>query len=437
MSKSILRLYNPTNPQRRIEASTKRFNIAIWGRQSGKTTYGLNHINRKAWIGPRDSVYWYILQTHDAAKVAYRRAKRALDRSNALRSKPNDTELRLPLLKPGVDIFFKSGQVLENLRIETLRGVVIDEYRQQHPDLWPMVIRPMLGKQQGWADILSTPNGFEHTKDLWDKAQQSIEWGTFQSPSWEVPWWTPEEIDSARKTMTEAEFAQELGAEFRNLRKGRAYHAYDASVHETAINPFSGQDKLSPHLPIILAPDFNLNPMAWAMGQQKIDDFYWFDEIRLEFSHTQEAALVLVEKLKALEHKAGVIICGDATAKAGQRAAAGKSDYDILCAILDDNNIVWRNVTPDSNPTIKDRINTVNAKFKNAAGEVHQWHHPRTIYLRKDWERVTYKESTDLVLDAGEKRDLTHSSDGPGYAVHALSPLPSSNQVGKLRIINR
>lgn len=433
--RSTLTLITPTPPQKRIAESPCRFNIAAWGRQSGKTTYGINKVIKGGWEGPRDSVYWYILQTHDAAKVAYRRAKEKLHSAGALRRKPNDSELWLPLLKPGVDIFFKSGQVLDNLRVETLRGVVIDEYRQQHPELWPMVIRPMLGRFKGWADILSTTNGYDHFKDLWDMAESDPDWGRFHASSAEAPWWTVDEIESARRTMSEPEFAQEIMAEFRDLKRGRAYHAYTAGTHQRDSCPFTPNGDISKHLPIIVAPDFNLNPMAWGLGQQKIDDFYWFDEINLPNSHTQEAAFALVAKVK--DHGPGVIICGDATAKAGQRAAAGKSDYDILCGVLNMHNVKWTNATPESNPTVKDRVNTVNSKFRNAAGEVHMWHHSRCKAMRKDWERVTWKETSDYVLDPGTKKDLTHASDGPGYAVCAMSPLPSTEVVGKLRIIER
>jgi hypothetical protein len=44
--------------------------------------------------------------------------------------------------------------------------------------------------------------------------------------------------------------------------------------------------------------DFNLSPMAWTLGQFHKNQAYWFDEIHLNNSHTQEAALELVRRVK-------------------------------------------------------------------------------------------------------------------------------------------
>lgn len=429
-----LNLYSPHQGQAQIHKSPTRFNIVCFGRQSGKTTYGLNKILDRAWVGPDNSVYWYVLQTYDAARIAFSRVKQTYSMSPpAFARKPNESLLTVTLNR-GQTIFFKSGKNFEDLRAETLDGAVIDEYRQQHKDLWPLVIRPMLGRKKGWADILSTPNGFDHFYDLFEAARIDREWTGFQAPSTVAPWWTPEEIESARRSMTEAQFAQEILAEFRDLTSGKAYLSHGQhNIRETS--PFTRDGSLvSPHLPIVVGMDFNVTPIAWVLGQTNGERFYWFNEIHLENSHTQEASLELIERVK--DHKAGVVICGDASGNAMKTSAAGKSDYSIIEQMLTEANIKWENITPKANPHVKDRVNTVNMKLKSASGDTLMWYHPQCKHLRKDLERVVWKQGANAILDQKKDPTLTHMSDAMGYPVAEMSKLWEPSP-GKLSVIRR
>lgn len=386
--------------------------------------------------GRRRGVYWYVLQTHTAAEVAFKRYYHLTRSSGLLKHKPNLSDNYFTLVNDAT-VFFKSGANFEDLRAETLDGTIIDEMRQQHKNLWTRVIRPMLSRRKGWADIYSTPNGFDHFYDLFESAKDSVEWGAFHAPSTEAWWWSPEEVLSAKHDMSEAEFAQEIMAEFRDMVSGRAYVSFgDHNI--TRLNPFRVDLSPDPHhvLPIIVAMDFNLSPMAWTLGQNRVDDFYWFGEIFLRGSHTQEAARELVSRVK--DHKAGVILIGDATGKASQRAAAGKSDYDIVKMALTEAKIPFTDRTPDSNPLIKDRVNAMNRSMKDAAGGVHFFVNPEGCpYLVKDCQRVLWKEGATATLDPGPEKMLTHASDGAGYAVHAFSPIIVSGSVGTVRVIRR
>jgi hypothetical protein len=386
--------------------------------------------------GPKGGIYWYVLQTYSAADIAFDRYVRMFDGIEHLITYKNESERRIQIAGH-FDLFFKSGQNFEDLRAETLNGVVIDEMRQQNAALWARVIRPMLSRYKGWADLYSSPNGYDHFYDLFQEAQANPEeWGAFHAPSTEAFWWTPDEIASAKRTMSEAEFAQEILAEFRSIMQGKAYLC--AGQHNARIgSPFTQTGAIHPSLPIIVAMDFNLSPMAWTLGQRKGDCFHWHDEIWLQNSHTPEAALELVERV--MGHKPGVILIGDATGKAGQRAAAGQSDYDIICDTLNKAGIRWENVTPDSNPMVKDRINNMNAKLKAADGTVRlTFDKVNCPKLGKDLDRVCWKAGAQVTLDQTSDPTLTHASDGVGYAVCALSPMELSvGGVGRLRVISR
>src|SRR5689334_6715731 len=87
-------LYTPHPAQEKCHQSKKRFKIVCWGRQSGKTTYGLNELASMAWTGHKDFVSWYILQTYDAAHVAFKRIYQLYRSSpSAFDKKPNESDL--------------------------------------------------------------------------------------------------------------------------------------------------------------------------------------------------------------------------------------------------------------------------------------------------------------------------------------------------------
>jgi len=393
--------------------------------------------------GRRGGIYWYILQTHAAAEVGFNRYVRLFPRHTwpyIFSKRPNESE-KTVYLTGGREVGFKSGQNYDDLRIETLDGAIIDECRQQDKRLWTQVIRPMLGRRKGWCDFYSTPNGFDWFFDLAESAKGSDEWELIKAPSTEAYWWTPEEIDSAKATMSEPEFEQEIMAEFRDLTSGKAYMLF-GDHNKTDECPWAPGKQFSPYDPIIVGMDFNLSPMAWSLGQLNADRWWWFDEIHLVNSHTFEAACELRDRilmLKEAGHRGQpqCILLGDATGKATQRSS-NQSDYDIVKAVLKEANIAFRDDTPESNPSVRDRVNSVNARCKNAKGEVNLWVHntncPKLVY---DFERVVWKAGADFILNPGTDKSLTHNTDGVGYPIYALTPVKGVKNIGKTRIIHR
>lgn len=430
-----------TGPQKRYDESPKRFNLSLWGRQSGKTTAGYRKLFWKPLLGPRNVVYWHVLQTYSAARIAFRRYLRFVKPHKKWVIKSvNRAELSITLIG-GRTVFFKSGHNFEDLRTESLAGVVVDEARQQKKELWSMVLFPMLAKSKGWADIMSSPNGFDWLYDLKVEKENDPSWNVIHAPSSEAWWWTQDEINEAKKNMTEMEFRQEIMAEFVNIRTGKVYVSW--GEHNYSYDcPFLQDKPWSPHHSMILGLDFNLSPMSWTIGQLSADRWWWFDSIHLTSSHTLEAAKVLRDKV--LEYKAqgyraepNLVLCGDATGKATQRSS-NKSDYDIVKAVLKEADITFRDETPDSNPSVKDRTNAVNVKCKDALGNISLWVHPTNCpHLVKDMDRVSWKEGADFLLDPGPKKDLTHDSDSIGYPIAHFTPPKLVGEVGRQRVIAR
>lgn len=430
-----LRLYQPHEVQAQFHLSKKRYRIAALGRQSGKSTMAINELAFKAWTHP-ETRYWMVEPIYSQAKDMYRRLCKLLPYQIYIK---NDTELRVQLIN-GSSIEFKSGESLDNLRGASLHGVVIDEVRDQDPELWPLVIRPMLTTTSGWASFISTPAGFDQFYDLFEKSKGDEDWEFFKSPSTCNPLFTEEEYQSAKREMSEAEFDQEINANFRDLQKGKAYSEFgDHNVSE--LNPFSPEMNANPYLPVELYMDFNVHRMGWTLAQfRNGSGHYFFDEI-YGLENTSKSVEEFIYRFKNLGIKAnpGVILVGDASGKANKTSAAGQTDYTIIHDALRKAGIVFTDLTPDSNPHVKDRVQTMNTRFKNSEGIVSIWANPtKCKNLIKDWQRVTWKESSQgAMLDQVRDRSLTHLSDGAGYGVYVRNGITNEGGSGTLRMIRR
>lgn len=443
---ATLVLYKPHKLQLKFHENKARFLVASWGRQTGKSTASLNDSLRFGWVNPNTTI-WFISPTFDQAKVQYRRLVGMLWSCPGVMLKKNQSELRIKLLNQS-QIVFKSGESLDNLRGQTLHRAYIDEVRDQHPDLFNLVIYPMLLTTGGSARFVSTPNGFDQFYDLKLRCDndKTGDWSFMSAPSTANPLISAKEIEASRATMTDAQYRQEILAEFLDMTQGKAY--LNASGDNASVtNPFYTTGVINPNLPIILGLDFNLNPMSWCLLQKKIDDWYAFDELYIRNTHTPAASKILVERLLSYKdkynvdvRKYGILIVGDATGASAQRAAAGQSDYDIIFSELRNADIPFTNMTPAANPRVKDRVNTMNMKLKDANGNIHFWYHPLNCpALKKDLERVVWKNTSgdSVYLDQTTNPDLTHMSDAVGYPICALSPIKFNEKIPTLRIVKR
>ena len=77
---------------------------------------------------------------------------------------------------------------------------------------------------------------------------------------------------------------------------------------------------------------------------------------------------------------------------------------------------------PNSNPPVRARINSVNARLKATDGTIRVRIDPKCRHLVRDLEGVQYKKGTGDIDKAGAP-DLSHISDAFGYYVHRLHPM--------------
>lgn len=226
-------------------------------------------------------------------------------------------------------------------------------------------------------------------------------------------------LANERSRMSDPQFRQLYDAEWVDWNLLPAYSSFDRAVNVNA-----DRSQRSPHLPLDLCCDFNVDPMAWTIGQHKGEDSWTFDEIGIPGgATTAKAAEEFVHRYASA--RVSVEIYGDASGKYGSTKSK-HSDYDILRKALAPHFKEVRMMVPASNPAVAARLNAANARLRSAAGEVRHYLHPRCKKLADDYARVSLKAGTHDI-DKSNK-NLTHYSDADTYRLARLYPVDKASR---------
>ena len=303
----------------------------------------------------------------------------------------------------------------ERIEGKYLNGVVMDESSDIRPSIFDRVILPMLGDYGGWAWRIGVPKrqgvgAAEFRKFCEQCASGEYPNGAcFAWPSADIL--PAEEIRHARETLDAKDFREQYEASW-ETSGGGVFHAFDRQFN---VRPCAYR----PELPIVVGCDFNVNPMAWAVGHVIDKHVEWFDELWLRDTNTQAALNTLGSRYN--DHKSGWQFYGDASSKS-RKSSANATDYAL---ILNDERFKRMGRTvhfPPANPPVEDRFAACNAMFLNAAGERRMFVDPRCKHLIEDLENRSYKPGTrKLPNESGTDRG--HLSDAVGYVIFRLFPI--------------
>ena len=210
-----------------------RFKVIACGRRAGKTTLAAHKMREFAFTN-KASIVWYVSPSYRQSEQIMWRMLRNYIEPHAI-EKTNETKLQ---------IYLKNGSLIELKGADTspdsLRGVridflVCDEVASFHnwDVVWSEVLRPTLIDSRGSAIFIGTPKGFNHFYDLY--TQKDVDYISFKFTTYDNPYLSKEEIDKARKELTEDTFAQEFLADFRKYT-GLVYKEFQRETH--IIEPF-------------------------------------------------------------------------------------------------------------------------------------------------------------------------------------------------------
>ena len=405
-------------PQWTVFCCDQRFRVVVAGRRFGKTFLALVELCQAAWGAGK--LVWYVAPTYKQAKrVAWKPLKQMTRPYWA--SKPNETDLRIELVSGGT-ICLRGADNYDSLRGDGLDFLVLDEYASIAREAWTEVLRPALADKQGRALFIGTPRGFNHFYELVESAATHPDWNAFHFTTAEGGNVSREELASAAKEMDQRTYCQEFNATFENLGVGRAYYAFDriSNVRNLA---YSGRFPLSWSL------DFNMNPLCSVLAQVGNGGVCVLEEMILPDSNTLTACEEFLRRTEKWHFGLPLIIdvYGDSTANQ-RRTSASRTDWQIVKEFFGryPDRFHVRFHVPSVNPVVKDRVNCVNAKLRNHAGEHRLFIDQNCKHLIQDLEQVSWRSDPHgNLLGELDKSDRarTHVSDALGYLIAREFPM--------------
>jgi len=388
-----------TKPQSKIFKDDTRFRVIVAGRRFGKTFLSTAELIISA-IKSSERNVWYVAPTYKAAKeIAWDMLINSLPREYI--RKTNESSLTITLIN-GSTISLKGAEKADNLRGRALDFCVLDEFADMRPETWYEVIRPSLSDRNGNAMFIGTPKGRNHFYDLWTKgADKDEEWSSYQYTTIQGGQVTEEEIESAKRDLDERTFNQEYQAQFVNY-SGIIYYNFN---REESIAKVGDNDS-----PLHIGMDFNLDPMSAVVAIRDGGAIYIIDEVVIYGSNTDE----IVDEIKTRYPQRQITIYPDPASRQRKTSAGGRTDLSIL------QNAGFNVRVRDKHSSIRDRINSVNARLMSADGQRHLYVNPKCKQTIRSLERQTYKEGTNQPdKDSG----FDHMNDALGYLIDFLYPI--------------
>ena len=212
--------------QKEIAKDKTRFRVLCCGRRFGKTTLAIEEMKGRAAI-PNSRIA-YVAPTYQQARdIAWADLKKDLQEVASF----NEARLEINIANNSF-IVLRGWESIETLRGQKFDLIVVDEIAMMRNfwSMWQEVIRPTLTDTKGEGLFISTPKGFNHFYELFNMENKDDDFKSFHYTTYDNPHIPEEEIDKAKREVTEDRFAQEYLADFRKT-EGLVYKEFNREVH--------------------------------------------------------------------------------------------------------------------------------------------------------------------------------------------------------------
>lgn len=312
----------------------------------------------------------------------------------------------------GSEIRLRSADRPDRLKGVNLAWAGVDEAAQMKEEAYLILLSRVRHPQARLRQVFlaTTPEGFNWVYRRFVQ-ERGPEIEVFLAPTRQNLFLPPEYHRRLADLYPPLLAEQYLEGRFVNTTSGRVYSSFDRQIHLKSV-------QLDPARPACLACDFNVSPMVWLIIQHQDGQIFILDEIVLAEADTLQAALEAKERLR--KHPGPLEVYGDAAGQRRDTRQVGRSDYTIIKEVLPK----ARLKVPRANPAVKDRINAVNSRLRNAEGQARLFIDFRCRELIADLEQLTWLKGSQgggLVDKSDPCR--SHASDALGYFVAREYPI--------------
>jgi phage terminase large subunit len=347
----IVRVPLDYRPRRQFVAfhrRAQRFACIVTHRRAGKTVACIHDLHRGATRSrkprPRYAYLAPFLRQSKAVAWDYLRAAIEPGRVAGADASAHESELRIDYANGG-QVRLYGADNPDAMRGIYLDGVVLDEYADMDPRVWSEIIRPALADRQGWAVFIGTPKGRNAFFELWRRSQSEPGWFSLMLKASETGLIPESELESARRDLTEEQYAQEFECSF------------DAAV----VGSYYGKPMMRAEAERRVAPvPYDPAALVWTSWDLGIRDAtaIWFAqvvgrEIRI-IDYYEASGVDLGHYVREIGSRpyvyAGHIVPHDAQAK---ELGTGKSRLEVLA------NLGLKHITLAPLHRIEDGINAV------------------------------------------------------------------------------
>lgn len=398
---------NLTAAQEAFCGSDARFPAFVGGYGSGKTYAGILRAISLKTQGKQDVAYY--LPTYGLVRdIAYPRFIELLEQLNidAILNKA-DATIATPYY--GGRIILRTMDNPERIVGYEVAHSVIDELdtlpTDKARDVWNKVIsrNRQTGHEAGnTVAVATTPEGFRFVYERWVKLGGD-DYKVFKAKTAENPYLPEGYIDSLRETYPDNLLAAYLDGEFVNLNSGTVYVSFDrVKCHSNETEQNSE--------PLFIGMDFNVGEMSAVIHVKREGKPVAVGEVSGAYD-TPDMCRILQERYSG--H--AMHVYPDASGNSRKTVNASTSDLAIL------REAGFRVVAQKKNPSVRDRINAMNAAFSNG----YKVNTDKCPEYTRCLEQQPYAKSGEPDKTLG----LDHMNDGAGYFISTDYPIvkPATN----------
>ena len=199
--------------QQEVFKDITRFKVIAAGRRCGKSRLAATTLLIEGLRCPQGSAVLYVSPTLGQSRQIIWDLLLNLGREVIQSSHVNNLDI---ILINGVRIYVRGADRPDTLRGVSLFYVVLDEVADIKSEAWEQVIRASLSDKKGRAMFIGTPRGRNWFYDLFNlgKNETDSDWKSWHFTTKDNPMIDPDEIESAKKTLSSFSFKQEYMASF-------------------------------------------------------------------------------------------------------------------------------------------------------------------------------------------------------------------------------